>query len=76
MSAVTYRGSDAPTADTAAAPRKSGLFARMLDRLMEARMREAARQIEMHVGYLPEDLRERYARVAGKGVQQELPFGR
>jgi hypothetical protein len=74
MSAVTYRGCYTPTADTAAAPRKKGLLARFLDNLIEARMRQAAREVERHLNYLPEDLRRRYQRTAEDG-QQELPFG-
>lgn len=75
MSAVTYHGGYAPTAETAAAPAKRGLFARILDAMMEARMRQAAREVELHLGYLPEDVRQRYQR-AVKGAQPELPFGR
>lgn len=75
MSAVTYHGSYAPTAETAAAPRKKGLFARIFDAMMEARMRQAARLVEAHLGYLPEDVRQRYQR-AVTNAQQELPFGR
>ena len=75
MSAVTYHGSYAPTAETAAAPRKKGLFARIVDAMMEARMRQAARLVDVHLGYLPDDLRRRYEH-ATKESQQELPFGR
>jgi hypothetical protein len=74
MSAVTYHGGYAPTAETAAKPAKKGLFARIMDALIEARMREAARQIAMYRGYLPEDLRARYDRAVKE--QPELPFGR
>ncbi len=64
MSAVTYHGGYAPAAETAAAPRKKGLFGRILDHMIEARMREATRRIELHLGYLPEDLRRSYERAA------------
>lgn len=57
MSAVTYHGGYAPTAAT---PAKKGLLARILDHIIEARMRQAVHQVEMHLGYLPEDLRRRY----------------
>ena len=75
MSAVTYHESFAPTAETAAAPPKKDLFARIMDAMIEARMRQAAHQIEIHLGYMPDDLRQRHGR-AVKESQQELPFGR
>jgi hypothetical protein len=67
MSAVTYHGGYAPTAETGAKPRKKGLFARILDYIIEARTRQAARQVEMYLGYLPEDLRRHYLGAAKNG---------
>lgn len=75
MSAVTYRGSYASTAEAAAAPRTKGRLARFLDIIIEARMRQTAREIERHLGYLPEDLRRRYLNAVKDG-QRELPFDR
>lgn len=75
MSAVTYHRDYTPTAGLAAAPRNKGLFARIVHRIMEARMQQAAREIERHLGYLPEDVRRRYHR-AVKEAQRELPFDR
>lgn len=60
MSAVTYRDSYVPAAEAVAAPRKKGLFARMLDALIEARTQQAAREIELYFGRLPEGLRRDY----------------
>lgn len=67
MSAVTYHGSFAPTAETAATPAKKGLFSRILDAMMEARMRQANRLVEIHLGYLPDDIRQRYQRAVENG---------
>lgn len=63
MSAVTYGESYAP----AAMPRKKGWFARVLDHMIEARMQQAARQVEMHLGYLPEELRQRHRQMVKYG---------
>ena len=73
MSAVTYGESYAPSAKEAA-PRKSW-FARFMDHVIEARMAQAAREVELHLGYLPEELRRRHRRMVKTG-QLEMPFGR
>ncbi len=76
MVAVTYDvgrvpASEAPAA--AAAPRKS-FFARVMDALIEARMRQARREIARHVAMLPYTLDERGNRVVKIG-KTEMPFG-
>jgi len=65
MSAVTYGERYAPAAE-AAAPRK-GWFARFMDRVIEARMAQAAREVELYLGYLPDELRRRHRPMAGNG---------
>ena len=52
MSAVTY-GETYVAADAKAAAPRRGFFARMMDRLIEVRMQQAAREVELHLGYLP-----------------------
>lgn len=56
MSAVTYGESYVRAAAKAATPRKKGRFARFLDRVIEVRMRQAAREVEVYLGYLPKGL--------------------
>lgn len=72
MSAVTY-GESYGRAAEAATPRK-GWFARFVDHVIEARMRQAAREVEVHLGYLPDGLRRGHRDMVES--QQELPFGR
>jgi len=56
-----------------ATPRKS-LFARFMDRLIEARMAQARRQIAQHVDLLPYSLDERGNRLVKTG-SHDMPFG-
>jgi hypothetical protein len=73
MSAVTYGESYTPAAK-AAAPRK-GWFARFIDHVIEARMAQAAREVELHLGYLPEGLRRPHHNTLKSG-QSDMPFSR
>lgn len=63
MSAVTYGESYAAAAGKAAAPRRKSWFARVLDHVIEARMQQAAAEVQRHLGYLPEELREQHRRM-------------
>lgn len=76
MAAVTYdvaRVSDAAPAQTVAAPRKTW-FARFMDALIEARMRQAQREIRLHIGLLPYSFDDRTNRLV-KTKADEMPFG-
>ena len=73
MSAVTYARMPAAAARETA-PRK-GLLARLLDRLIEARMEQARREIKLHLSYLPYSLDNPDDRLV-KSAAQEMPFGR
>ena len=64
MTAVTYSPKYAPAAAAAAKPGKS-FWARVWDRIVEARMRQVEREIRMHLSYLPEDIRQNF---------RDLPF--
>lgn len=64
MTAVVYSPKYAPAAAAAAKTGKS-FWARVWDRIVEARMRQVEREIRMHVSYLPPETRELY---------KDLPF--
>jgi hypothetical protein len=56
MTTATLRIST-PIAEAPAAPKK-GLFARFVEAMMAARMRQAMREIEHHKHLVPEDIRK------------------
>jgi hypothetical protein len=64
MAALTYSTTYAPTAAAAAKTGKS-FWARVWDRIVEARMRQVEREIRMHLSYLPAETLEHY---------RDLPF--
>ena len=66
MTAVTYSPKYAPAAAAAAKPGKS-FWARVWDRIVEARMRQVEREIRMHKSYMPQEVVEHY---------KNLPFQR
>lgn len=57
----------------AAAPRRS-LFARVMDALIESRMRQARREVARHIHFLPYALDERGNRLV-RTAKTEMPFG-
>jgi hypothetical protein len=59
MAALTYSPTYAPAAAAAAKPGKS-FWARVWDRIVEARMRQVEREIRMHLSYLPAGTLEQY----------------
>lgn len=76
MNALTYdlrAGSAKSPAAPAEKPAK-GFFARILDAMIEARMREARRQIRIHIRHLPEDVLKRAGYTATYRGADELPF--
>ncbi len=64
MAALTYSPTYAPAA-TAAAKTGKSFWARVWDRIVEARMRQVEREIRMHLSYVPEELLKNY---------RDLPF--
>ncbi len=66
MTAVTYFPKLAPAAAATAKTGKS-FWARVWDRIVEARMRQVEREIRMHLSYVPEELLKNY---------RDLPFQR
>jgi hypothetical protein len=66
MTAVTYSPKFAPAAAATAKAGKS-FWARVWDRIVEARMRQVEREIRMHLSYLPAETLEQY---------KNLPFQR
>jgi hypothetical protein len=68
MTAITY-GASAPSAKAvkapAAVPAKS-LWTRLYDAFVEARMRQAMREVVLHRHLLPADLEAKFSRGSGK----------
>ena len=64
MAALTYSPTYAPAAAAAAKTGKT-FWARVWDRIVEARMRQVEREIRMHLSYLPAETLEHY---------RDLPF--
>ena len=76
MNALTYdlrSAATAKTADTPAKPEKS-LFARFFDALIEARMREAERQIRQHIQFVPDEVLAKAGYKATYRDAAKLPF--
>lgn len=76
MSAVTYghgRVSVAGENTTAGTPRR-GWLARVMDRLVQVRMQQAAREVELHLGYLPYSLEDQRNRLVKNG-RKDMPSG-
>jgi hypothetical protein len=76
MSTVTYDATPAATAEPAIdAPARKGLMARILDRLIEARMQQAMNELRRHGLKLPRELDPPSWKV-GDRSEQSLPFVR
>ena len=73
MSAVTYGDSYVAAGAAAGTPKKSW-FARALDHIIEARMRQAQAEVRRHLGYLPYSLDQAGDRLV-KARHQDMPFG-
>ena len=76
MNAVTYDLRSAASVTTAATPAKpqKGVFARFLVALIEARMREAERQIRQHITFIPQDVLDQAGFKANYRNAENLPF--
>lgn len=66
MTAMTYSPKFAPAAAAKAKAGKS-FWARVWDRIVEARMRQVEREIRLHLSYMPSETRALY---------KDLPFQR
>ena len=78
MSTITYdTASVAPTGKPAAAPvaPQKGRFARMIERMVEARQQQAMDEIRRYTILLPDEL-ERAGRKLGERNEDSLPFVR
>jgi hypothetical protein len=62
-------------AAAATAPRK-GLFKRFMEAMMEARMRQAMRELEMHQHLVPQDIVEETGYKVTQTTDGALPFVR
>ena len=69
MTAITYGRISA-----AAAKARPGFWARAYDRLVEARMRQAEREIRNHQRHVPEDVLKSAGYRATLAKSRELPF--
>jgi len=55
---------------------KPGFFARFVDAMMEARLRQAVRELAMHQHLVPENLLKKYGYTATLNDDSKLPFTR
>ncbi|MCC6946580.1 MAG: hypothetical protein IT539_02330 [Bradyrhizobiaceae bacterium] len=74
MATLTYDLGAAAGTVKAAAPARKGFWARVLDAMIEARMREAERQIRQYMYLLPEDVLARSGYKATYKDANKLPF--
>jgi len=73
MSAITYGVARTP-AEQATSPARKRWYRRLLEAMMEARMRQARREIAMYAHLLPYSLDERGNRLIKRGPE-DVPFG-
>ena len=71
MATITY-GTATPSA--AAAPKRKSFFARVMDALMEARFRQAEREIARFRHLMPDELEQAGNRLSARN-EDALPFG-
>jgi hypothetical protein len=74
MTALTYDLRKAAATTTAAPPAKKGFWARALDALIEARMRQAEREIRLHAHLLPASALRDLGLKANYKDADKLPF--
>jgi hypothetical protein len=73
MTAVTFSPALTPAAKAAAKPQK-GFWARVLERIIEARMRQVEREIRMHLAHVPAKTLEEAGYFPRQSADRELPF--
>jgi hypothetical protein len=74
MTALTYDLRKAAATTKAASPAKKGFWARTLDALIEARMRQAEREIRLHRHLLPASALRELGLNASYKDAGKLPF--
>jgi hypothetical protein len=74
MTAATFHTLNA--VPDARVERKRGLLARFFDAMVEARMRQAVRELALHRHLVPEDLLKKYGYTATASDDSALPFTR
>jgi hypothetical protein len=74
MTALTYDLRKAAASVKAATPAKKGFWARALDALIEARMRQAEREIRLHRHLVPASLLSEVGLKASYKDAGKLPF--
>lgn len=73
MSAVTYGHDSVPVGRKVTVQRR-GWLTRLMDRIVEVRLHQAAREVEQRLGYLPYSLDRRGDRLVNTG-HDDMPFG-
>ena len=74
MVAVTYIARRGAVPHKESAEKRKGLFARLLDALVESRLKAVRREIALHSHLLPHDLENFGDRLTPRS-EDELPFG-
>jgi hypothetical protein len=73
MTAVTFSPALTPAAKAAAKSEK-GFWARVLERIIEARMRQVEREIRMHLAHVPAKTLEEAGYFSRLSTDRQLPF--
>ena len=73
MTAVTFSPALTPAAKAATKPQK-GFWARVLERIIEARMRQVEREIRMHLAHVPAKTLEEAGYFSRLSTDRQLPF--
>ena len=71
---TTFSPGYGTTSGAAAPPKRKGLFQRFLDRLIEARMRQAEEFIRQHSHLLPREFEEQAGWRITERSEDSLPF--
>jgi len=77
MTAVTFSPALTPAAKAAAKPvakSQKGFWTRVLDRIIEARMRQVEREIRMHLHFVPTKTLEEAGYFSRLSNDRNLPF--
>lgn len=76
MTAVTFSPALTPAAKATTKPTapQKGFWARVLERIIEARMRQVEREIRMHLAHVPAKTLEEAGYFSRLSTDRQLPF--
>jgi hypothetical protein len=74
MAVTTYHPEIAATPAAATKAAGKGFWARVLERIVEARMRQVERELRVHLNYIPRAALEEAGYSSKQSAARELPF--